>query len=145
MLTKQAIVIDADAFKGLCKIPFVSSLFSFVILVECKVYFTHEAVAVGSEITLQVALKYEDESNERIKTSLFPICRNGFPLPMEFSQLIVHFNLKEYDGLADITSPEQLKFASGEQRILPFHFAPKTDHVQRALEVTLPSKFHSNI
>jgi hypothetical protein len=28
------------------------------ILVECKVYFTHEAVSVDCEIILQVALKY---------------------------------------------------------------------------------------
>ncbi|CAF5018786.1 unnamed protein product, partial [Rotaria sp. Silwood1] len=38
---KQTIPIDADTFKG---------------LLECKVYFTHEAVSVDSEITLQVAL-----------------------------------------------------------------------------------------
>ncbi|CAF4753734.1 unnamed protein product, partial [Rotaria socialis] len=63
LLEKQVIPIDADAFKG---------------LLECKVYFTHEAVSVDSEIILQVALK------------------NGFPLPIEFSQLSLNFNLKEY-------------------------------------------------
>jgi hypothetical protein len=62
--------------------------------------------------------------------------RNGFPLPIEFSQLVVYFNLKEYDGLANVTDPEQLKFSPNEQRILSFNFAPKTDHVQRTLEVT---------
>jgi hypothetical protein len=49
-----------------------SFLNSYVfILVECKVYFTHEAVSVDSEITLQVALKYNDEFNTIPKTSFF--------------------------------------------------------------------------
>jgi hypothetical protein len=63
------------------------------------------------------------------------IFRNGFPLPIQFSQLSVNFNLKEYDGLANITDSDRLKFSSGEQRILSFNFAPKTDHIQRTLEV----------
>ncbi|CAF2858872.1 unnamed protein product [Rotaria sp. Silwood2] len=103
---KQTIPIDADTFKG---------------LLECKVYFTHEAVSVDSGITLQVALK------------------NDFPLPIEFSELSVHFNLKEYDGLANVTDAEQLKFSRGEQRIINFNFAPKRDHVQRLLEITCVS------
>ncbi len=58
LLTEQTIVIDADTFKGLCKQNcFVKNLL-MDILVECKVYFTHEAVSVDCEITLQVALKY---------------------------------------------------------------------------------------
>lgn len=56
---KQTIPIDADAFKGLCKNSFAGFLLIIIILilVECKVYFTHEAVSVDSEIILQVALK----------------------------------------------------------------------------------------
>lgn len=61
--------------------------------------------------------------------------RNSFPLPIEFNQLIVHFNIKDYDGLANLTDSEQLKFSSDEHRILTFNFQPKNDHVQRALEV----------
>jgi hypothetical protein len=56
-------------------------------------------------------------------------------LPIQFNQLIVYFNLKEYDGLANITDSEKLKFSPGEQRILTFNFTPKNDHVQRTLEV----------
>ena len=61
--------------------------------------------------------------------------RNGFPSSIGFSQLHVHFNLKEYDSSADTTDPEQLKFSPGEQRVLSFHFTPKNEHVQRPLEV----------
>jgi len=63
------------------------------------------------------------------------IFRNSFPLSIQFSQLSVYFNLKEYDGLANITDSEQLKLSSGEQRILSFNFVPKGDHIQRTLEV----------
>jgi tetratricopeptide (TPR) repeat protein len=112
LLIKQSIIIDADPFKG---------------LLECKVYFTHEAVSVDSEITLQVALK------------------NGFPLPIQFNQLIVYFNLKEYDGLANITDSEKLKFSPGEQRILTFNFTPKNDHVQRTLEIASVSLIYGLI
>ncbi|CAF0955109.1 unnamed protein product [Adineta steineri] len=102
LLNKQPIVIDADTFKG---------------LLECKVYFTHDAVSVDCDITLQVALK------------------NGFPLPIEFDQLLVYFNLKEYDDLANVTDVEKLKFSPNEQRILTFNFTPRGDHVQRTLEI----------
>ena len=42
-------------------------------LVECKVYFTHEAVSVDNEITLQIALKYDVTSKIMIaeKSMLF--------------------------------------------------------------------------
>jgi len=69
---------------------------------KCKLYFTHETVSIDSEITLQVAIK------------------NNFPLAIEFSELLTYFNLNEYDGLANVTNAEQLKFSSGEQRILTF-------------------------
>lgn len=70
------------------------------------------------------------------KTFLFfEYFRNNFPLPIQFNQLTVYFNLPDYDGLANITDSEQLKFSSNEQRILSFNFPPKTDHVQRTLEV----------
>jgi hypothetical protein len=49
--------------------------------------------------------------------------------------------LKEYDGLANVTDAKQLKFSPGEQRILSFNFAPKTDHVQRTLEVKIQQMF----
>ena len=68
--------------------------------------------------------------------------RNGFPLPIAFNQLTVYFNLKEYDGLANTIDPEQLKFSSGEQRILSFNFAPKSDQIQRTLEVQRALSFH---
>jgi hypothetical protein len=71
-LTNQSIIIDADTFKGLCKTNFSCSLFLSFVLVECKVYFTHEAFSVDSEINLQVALKYEDRFNHRPKKSLPP-------------------------------------------------------------------------
>ncbi|CAF2034081.1 unnamed protein product [Rotaria magnacalcarata] len=109
---KQAIPIDADTLKG---------------LLECKVYFTHEAVSVDSEIILQVALK------------------NGFPLPIEFSQLLLNFNLKEYNTLVHVTDIAKLKFLPGEQRILSFNFAPKSDHVQRLLEITSVSLIYGSV
>ncbi|UJR26957.1 hypothetical protein I4U23_008264 [Adineta vaga] len=112
LLTKQAITIDADTFNG---------------LFECKVYFTHEAVSVDCEITLQVALK------------------NGFLLPIQFNQLLVSFSLKEYDGLANITDPKQLSFAPNEQRILSFNFTPKNDHIQRILEITSVSLIYGDM
>ncbi|CAF4324198.1 unnamed protein product, partial [Adineta steineri] len=112
LLNKQPIVIDADTFKG---------------LLECKVYFTHDAVSVDCDITLQVALK------------------NGFPLPIEFDQLLVYFNLKEYDDLANVTDVEKLKFSPNEQRILTFNFTPRGDHVQRTLEITSVSLIYGKI
>ncbi|CAF0949450.1 unnamed protein product [Adineta steineri] len=112
LLDKQPIVIDADTFKG---------------LLECKVYFTHDAVSVDCDITLQVALK------------------NGFPLSIEFDQLLVYFNLKEYDDLANVTDVEKLKFSPNEQRILTFNFTPRGDHVQRTLEITSVSLIYGKI
>ncbi|CAF4490140.1 unnamed protein product [Rotaria socialis] len=112
LLEKQVIPIDADAFKG---------------LLECKVYFTHEAVSVDSEIILQVALK------------------NGFPLPIEFSQLSLNFNLKEYNTLVHVTDIAQLTFLPDEQRILSFNFAPKSDHVQLLLEITSVSLIYGSV
>lgn len=71
----------------------------------------------------------------KITDDLFRIFRNGFPSSIAFSQLQVHFNLKEYDSLASTTDPKQLQFSPGEQRVLSFNFTPKNDHIQRALEV----------
>ena len=56
---------------------------------------------------------------------------------MAFSRLVVNFNLKEYNGLANMLDAEQLRFASGEHRILSFKFAPKNDRVQRTIEVSI--------
>ncbi|CAF3408620.1 unnamed protein product [Rotaria sp. Silwood1] len=70
---------------------------------------------------------------------------NDFPLPIEFSQLSIHFNLKEYDGSANVTNSEQLKFSPGEHRILNFNFAPKSDHVQRILEIISVSLTYGTI
>lgn len=53
----------------------------------------------------------------------------------------MHFNLKEYDSLVTITDINQLKFSSDEQKILSFNFAPRTDHVQRIVEVKKPKTF----
>ena len=57
--TKETIGIDADTFQGLCRaIKSLDNSCSIPsVLVECKVYFTQEAVSIDSEITLQVALK----------------------------------------------------------------------------------------
>ncbi|CAF4848023.1 unnamed protein product, partial [Rotaria socialis] len=66
---------------------------------------------------------------------------NGFPLPIEFSQLSLNFNLKEYNTLVHVTDIAQLKFLPDEQRILSFHFAPKSDHVQLLLEVKEKQNF----
>lgn len=71
-----------------------------------------------------------------IKMHWFIFFRCGFPLPIQFSRLAVHFNLKEYDGQANIVDSEQLKFAPEEYRMFTFTFDPKNDHVQRSLEVT---------
>jgi hypothetical protein len=102
--------------------------------VECKLYFEHEAIAVDNEITLHVALKYV--SNRSIAVRLYDAyCRSSFPLPIQFDRLSVNFNLKEYDGQANINEADQLKFQYGEHRILTFTFAPRTDHAQRTLEV----------
>ncbi|CAF3445488.1 unnamed protein product [Rotaria sp. Silwood1] len=73
------------------------------------------------------------------------IILNDFPLPIEFSQLSIHFNLKEYDGSANVTNSEQLKFSPGEHRILNFNFAPKSDHVQRILEIISVSLTYGTI
>ena len=101
---------------------------------ECKVYFAHEAVSVDSEIILQVAIK-SDKLYNIIQSRVSVVFRSGFPLSIEFSQLSVSFNLKEYNNLVNITNPNQLKFSSNDQRILSFNFVPKHDHVQRILEV----------
>jgi hypothetical protein len=56
---------------------------------------------------------------------------------MNFTRLSVQFNLKDYDGLANLFDIEQLRFQSNEHRIYTFQFAPKRDHVQRTLEVKM--------
>ena len=56
-------------------------------------------------------------------------------MPIEFSQLSVHFNLKEYDQYAIINTPEQLKFQPDEEKVLSFNFSPQTEHAQRTIEV----------
>ncbi|CAF4848304.1 unnamed protein product, partial [Rotaria socialis] len=66
---------------------------------------------------------------------------NGFPLPIEFSQLSLNFNLKEYNTLVHVTDIAQLTFLPDEQRILSFNFAPKSDHVQLLLEVKEKQNF----
>ena len=61
-LTKQVIPIDAETFKGLRKARshhLSLTAIDILTLVECKVYFTHEAVSVDNQITLQIALKYD--------------------------------------------------------------------------------------
>ena len=71
--------------------------------------------------------------------------RNGFPLSIQFNQLLVYFSLKEYDGLANVTDAKQLSFAPNEQRVLSFNFTPKNDHIQRTLEVTSVSLIYGEI
>lgn len=102
---------------------------------ECKVYFTYEAVSIDNEITLQIALKYEQSSLVGKKTSSFLMNRNAFPLPIEFHELSVHFNIKEYDSQAQITESGKLKFNCNEQKIFSFNFPPQNEHAQRTLEV----------
>lgn len=107
----QPIIFDADTFKG---------------LLECKVYFTYEAVSIDNEIILQIALK------------------SDFPLPVEFHELFVHFNIKEYDQLARISDSEQLKFDYHQHKLFTFNFPPQNDHAQRTLEVVSVSLNYGN-
>jgi len=86
-------------------------------LLECKVHFAHELVSIDSVVTLQIAVK----------------C--GFPLPIQFNRLTINFNLKEYDGQANIIDSEQLKFTPDQYQMFTFNINPKNDHVQRSLEV----------
>ncbi|CAF5001994.1 unnamed protein product, partial [Rotaria sp. Silwood1] len=88
-------------------------------------------------INLPIQVKAQTQTNlENL------IMKNIIPQVIEFSELLTYFNLNEYDGLANVTNAEQLKFSLGRTKAghilwenLPIR--RKTNIIMRAAEVQL--------